>query len=389
MTRSILLSLAATLIGLAAAFGLAEGALRVAGVSPELMYVPNPWYGWSHQPGARFVRETEGATVRIEINDLGLRDRPFALDKPEGTYRILVLGDSFIEALQVPLTHTFAKQLEAQLAPYGRKRGCTIEVMNGGVSAFGTDNSLLYYRHDGRRFEPDLVLLGFYLGNDIRNNWFELENIDAGGARKPHFVPRGDGIELVDYPFTAHASWSVPLKVFLNRHVWTYALLREVSARQRRAGTDEVRGLPLDYQLYAAATPTVWHTAWQVTEALLAEFAREVRQDGAELFVLLIPAQEQVEPRRFWSTVQAAGRSDPAEWNLDAPAARLGEILAVRGIAHLELLTDFRAAAARGEKLHLEIDAHWTAQGHQRAARRVAKALTARGDVGCQPAGAS
>lgn len=384
MMRGALLAFTATLIGLAAALGLAEVALRVVGEPPELMYVPNPWYGWSHQPGAKFVRETEGNAVEIEINALGLRDRPFDLAKRAETFRVLVLGDSFMEALQVPLERTFAKQLESRLAPATRAAGCGVEVLNGGISAFGTDNALLYYRHAGRRFAPDLVVLGFYVGNDVRNNWFELENVDAGGARKPHFVPRDEGIEPVDYPFAAHASPAVPLKLFVNRNVWSYSLLREVVARRRRAAADDVRGLPLDYQLYEAAPPASWESAWRVTDALLGALAREVAADGARLFVVVIPSQEQVEPERFWRAVDAVGRGERGAWNLEAPEARLAALLEARGVAHLRLLDEFRTAAAAGEKLYLEVDSHWTARGHERAAQRAAAALESDVTAGCQ-----
>jgi hypothetical protein len=388
MNRNVLLSLTATAIGLSIALGLAEAALRVAGKAPELLYAPNPWFGWSHQPGATYVRETEGRKVAVAINDLGFRDRPFTLEKPADTFRILVLGDSFIEALQVPLEQTFAKQLEQRLAARGA-HGCAVQVINSGVSAFGTDNALLFYRHEARRLAPDLVVLGFYVGNDVRNNWAELENVDAGGARKPHFVLRDGKALAADYPFEAHASWTVPLKMFVNQHVWSYGLLRELTARWQRAGADQVRGLPLDYQLYEKDAAAVWATAWQVTDALIAELAREVRADAAQLFVMLIPAHEQVEPQRFERAVRAAGRGQPGAWNLEGPTQRLGSMLGARRIPHLDLLPDFRAAAGEGARLYLEVDSHWTADGHARAADRVAEALAADRAVRCREEGSA
>lgn len=75
--------------------------------------------------------------------------------KLEGVYRILLLGDSYAEGLRVPLEQTFGKTLEAALnasAPAGQR----FEVINAGISGWGTDQQLLWLRSEGAKYQPDV-----------------------------------------------------------------------------------------------------------------------------------------------------------------------------------------------------------------------------------------
>ena len=86
---------------------LLETLFRVAGPFPPGNYdtgvwlVPHPLYGYYHPPDhATWIRRDE-LTTFVQTNAAGQRGRPVALAKPPGTFRILVLGDSFVEAVQV------------------------------------------------------------------------------------------------------------------------------------------------------------------------------------------------------------------------------------------------------------------------------------------------
>ena len=103
---------------------------------------------------------------QISINSHGMRDREHQPEKPPGIYRILLLGDSFMEANQVAFEDAFPHLLEAKLGP-------RFEVINASVSGWGTDDELTYLIRYGFRFEPDLVLLGMTLNNDIQDNLAE------------------------------------------------------------------------------------------------------------------------------------------------------------------------------------------------------------------------
>ena len=122
-----------------------------------------------------------------------------------------MLGDSFTEAQQVALEDTFCAVaqhgLQAQcpfvIGGKGRpqRRFSHVEVMNLGCDGYGTTQELVTLRHWVWRYSPDVVVLAFFNGNDVRNNSVVLE----GDKCRPFFVHRG-GKLVLGGPF--EDSWS-------------------------------------------------------------------------------------------------------------------------------------------------------------------------------------
>lgn len=89
-------------------------------------------------------------------NELGYRGEAVAIPKPEGTYRIVVLGDSTVYGLTVPVDKSFPAQLQQQLRKhYGLEN---IEVVNAGVSGYNTWNSTVALAFRVIELEPDLII---------------------------------------------------------------------------------------------------------------------------------------------------------------------------------------------------------------------------------------
>ena len=98
-------------------------ALTIAEVLFRYFY-PQPMYairysdiGWEHVPGESFWRMggTREFLTHVSYNSRGMRDREYSVEKPEGTYRILVLGDSYAEGLEVAYEELHTELLEAAL----------------------------------------------------------------------------------------------------------------------------------------------------------------------------------------------------------------------------------------------------------------------------------
>ena len=132
----------------------------------ETFVQPHPELGWSHVPNKEGYYTVEGNPIYVKINSKGLRDREYNYEKRQGTFRILVLGDSFTEAFQVPLEESFPKLLEDRL----NKTGGHFEVINAGFGGVGTDYELLFFEREGRKYRPDLVLLAFF-ANDVYDSY--------------------------------------------------------------------------------------------------------------------------------------------------------------------------------------------------------------------------
>jgi hypothetical protein len=107
--------------------------------------------------------------VSYKFNALGCRGRDYALPRPKGTMRIIALGDSFTMGVGVNEEDTFTNQLERLLNEKAASSGSSKinEVINCGVSGFGTKEERLLYELTVGRYEPDIVLLMMVWNDDL------------------------------------------------------------------------------------------------------------------------------------------------------------------------------------------------------------------------------
>lgn len=341
--RDLLLAAAA----LALALGAAEGLVRL--VAPQTLGL---WRSMRDglvtlRPGLR--NATSALGTRVSTNALGMRDAPREFARAPGTTRVLVLGDSFVEALQVELEDAFSARLADALRAAA---GTPVEVVTAGVSGWGTDDQLRWYRSVGSRFEVDVVLVMMTLHNDVTDN-LELEfSRFEGGRVEPRTEP---------LPLPAFAA--LQIKGFLASHSHLYRLATDRLRRGRVAAQADALRRDVDSLLEAQASARMAR-GWELTESLLEAFRREARARGAELVVGLIPLAAQVAPD---------GAPDAPQATLRAWGARSGTLV-------VDLLPAFlaRRAEAPGDALYLAGDGHWTREGHALAAEAIAPALAAR-----------
>ncbi len=151
--------------------------------------------GWRNLPN--HIGRTFGNPLRT--NAQGLRDRDYPYAKPRGTRRIVVLGDSYTWGFDVGDDEIFTEVLERRLVG-GPER---VDVINTGVSGWGTDQEYLFFMDEGLRYNPDLVVLAFYVLNDFNENtvsqqhghnkpFFRDEQLTLGGVPVLQFNEGGD-----------------------------------------------------------------------------------------------------------------------------------------------------------------------------------------------------
>ena len=109
--------------------------------------------------------------IRYQRNALGCRDRDYASPPPKQTVRILALGDGFTSGIGVHEKDTFARQLERELNGQSRtSQPAGYEVINCGVSGYGTHEQRLFFELFGTKYQPDIVLVTM-AWNDDRFYW--------------------------------------------------------------------------------------------------------------------------------------------------------------------------------------------------------------------------
>lgn len=352
-----------------------EVGIRILHLVPDRFWEPDPVLGVRLIPGHSgwWTQEDREFVVPVRINRHGLRDLEHEYAKPAGVYRILVLGDSFVEAMHVPLDATFPRLLEQRLNASGG--AAHVEVVSAGVSGYGTAGEVLFFEREGKRYQPDLVLLAFYPGNDVKNNSPALEE-----TLKPVYAADGTVQQVVSVG-SPHAAtgWRGALTQSAAYHYFRQLLLvrhPELAQRLIRRGwlrSDALRvapeqdGIPREYGVYAAATPE-WQEAWTHTEQLLGQLQQAATSAGARFAIAILSTRDQVYPQWWQEVLQQHPRMQGQQWDLAAPERRVVGWCEAHHVPCIGLSTAFRDAAGRTEALHFHHDGHWTVAGHRLAA---------------------
>lgn len=353
----------------------------------------DPLLGWRKRPGAHVLFRRREYTTDVAINGHGLRgpERPY--ERAEGTFRVLALGDSYVEGYTVPEPQTVRGVLEASLA----RPGCAVEVLNGGTVGYSTDQELLFYRSEGRRYSPQVVVLFFYY-NDVLNN-----DMQSAGGPKPMFVFRHGALELYKSPVPrpatratapgdAHADaeeGGSQLAAWVRERLW-FGAPRAYNALGRLGlwAPNRPIGARLELRVYERRRIEQIEGGWEKTRALLEALSRDVAKDGARLLLAYVPNHMEVDDRA-WTVSQQRYGMDEQGWDRGRVLSRLGGIAGQAGIPLLDLGPELRPEEQRlfGDAYY-PYDGHWNAEGHRLAARAVQRWLQRQGWLpACAPRG--
>ena len=375
--RSLRARLALLAVGLLVGILLAECSLRVAGVSYPLYYYPDDFLGARLRPRFAGWYRREGRAF-FRVNRFGFRDREHAVAKPVNTVRVAVLGDSFAEALQVPLKDTFWSVLEQRLTESTDGPASRFEVLNFGVSGYGTAQQLQALRHHVWQFEPDIVLLAFFAGNDVRNNSKQLEPQQL----RPFFHLDETGQLVLDQSFLEHTDYiksrslAVRLKIGLINASRLLQLANQWKSRPRLPDRDSPLAVEsgLDQTGFGEPHEIVWRNAWDITDALIVQMHDEVRRRGAKFFVATVPSAIEVDPRPSQRQAVSQRLGEP-DW--EYAERRIQTLGAKHGFSVIALAGPMRQHAESGQVyLHGFTNTqlgtgHWNAAGHRLAGRLI------------------
>ncbi len=357
-----------------------EGTLAVVKINSRSATEFDPDTGYSFVPGAHYINRKEGFSEG-HFNSHGFRDAERTWAKPPNTYRILVLGDSFVEAFNVPREHAFPALLEAKLNATSPSR--RFEVLALGQSGFGTADAYMRYLNVGVRYAPDMVILAFYMGNDVRDNsrflsmnWIRFYfTIDEHGELVlDRSTLDGYAKQLTPlhraYQTMKRYSYLLSLiseRAFLVRRQIREGRFQQAHANTGQGGLDEFS----DFNVYLPDPTPRWTEAWNVTERVLVKFAGEVASRGTPFVLVILGAAEQVHPE----LAQDLRTEYSLPFDVDLPDRRLREVAARHGIRTLDLIPAFRDYDRRtGTYLYGSgsmIAGHWNEAGHRLAAEDI------------------
>ena len=224
------------------------------------------------------------------------------------------------------------------------------EVLNLGVCGVGQEQMLELLKVVGMKYQPDLVLLGFYVGNDISDNIKYVKKKDIEEIKQ-----KGS----LNYPF----------KKFLKKNSKAIAFLAQKwSDLCFAVGINKYGKMKMFMENY----PEDIEEAFKLTEDLIVEISEFLETYNIELWVIIIPMKFQVD-----FNLKYKGKHIEDNIIIDKPQITIRKILSRNSINYIDLLDDFEESALEGKNLYLK-DIHWSSTGHHLAAQKIYSYLIAK-----------
>jgi hypothetical protein len=338
----------------------------------------DPALGWRKTKNAIAVYKRREYTVEVRINSQGLRDLERTIEPSPGTFRVLALGDSFIEGYTVDSKQTITQRLEERL----NDAGCRAEVINGGTSAYSTDQEYLFYKTDGARYRPSLVLL-FVFWNDI----IYTDRQDYFGTPKPVFEMGGGELRLHRYPVKEKpaASATAAAEARDEDQATSGSAFLEMVRERLWVGAPDAHDALARFGLWnpiPKATPRLEmlvydrrdlapvEDAWEKVGAILTALKEDVEARGSRLALVHVPGRMEIQPSS-WRATQKLYRLAPDAWDLNKVKRRLQAIGASISVPVIDLAPALSAAESPLRSTYFTFDGHWNARGHDVAAGEV------------------
>lgn len=378
MLSGIVIKLGLVLAGIATPLLVVELSLRLFGPVLPGNYETGVWaeghpiLGHFHVPGATaWVREPEFTTY-LRFNQYGLRGAEARVPKPPDRYRVLLVGDSFIEAKQVAEQDSVAEQINALVQRAGRSE---IRALNAGVFDWSQVHEYLYVQEAAPALDPDLIVQFLYVGNDVGDVWprsrSELRELERPLAQ----LNAERELDFSPWRRRQESQSDLLLGALSRRSAMWRAFETGVIDKLRYASRDGhgIEGQMLE--LFRHKESPAEQRAWDTAEALMLKTRQAAERAGARYAVVVVPTRWQVHADDWQALLAARNEPDDDRWVLRGPQKRFVQMAERHQIPVIDLLPAMRDAAQLGQRLYYNVDIHWRPEGHQLAAHTVTNFL--------------
>lgn len=270
---------------------------------------PHPRLGWVASE-TKSTRDKYGPGRHKTYNAQGMRaTTPYPVEAPDGVYRVICVGDSYTFGTGLGDDETYPERME--------QRRPSLETINMAMGAYGVDQAVLWYEHDGAPLEHELVLLAF------TDNAYERMPVDAllWVMPKPRFLLSSAGELVLD---------NVPVPSWGRRGYWR-DFPRSTNAYKVGHRLLDERFVQADYDAFAVA------------EKLYRRVAEAAKAKGRHVVLVHLPTPRQLQVRcpDGEGFCRSPGRAEIA--------VRLEAIAGAIGVPFVDATPPFRAVQDTGK----------------------------------------
>lgn len=247
-----------------------------------------------HVPNAQYWHKSANGKWKFIINSKGFRDiREYEHQKPQGVFRILVLGDSFTVGWEVQQDETYASVMERYL----KENGLNAEVINAGIQGYSTAEELVFLEQEGVKYQPDVVVLGFFhndLDDNIRANLYRFENNELVLHNKEYLPAIGIRNFLNSFWVYRWLSENSHLHNYMNNVLTVFVKKRKIEKNWASTNIGEAQ---------ASNSPITTKDYKELLAIALVERIYSIAQDLEAYFILLDISTSNLEPSFPWREV--------------------------------------------------------------------------------------
>lgn len=348
---------------------LAEGIVRVfipqsLHYENEGIWKPDSGIGWRHHENTHVIANFGEGEITFRTDENGFRVNASGYGKADSSScGVLVLGDSFMEGVQVESKNTLPQLLQSKLNSL--PRGNT-HFYNAGVAAWNPNHYFL----EGHRvlretqLKIDEVLVFLYVGNDVIraevSNFRPNDRFAKRSFRLPRKFRRAEFVNGIIYP----------LGDYLERKSELYMLVKKRNHRLLQGMGLTSRYFPAVFDVSEAVSE-----GWEVTTQVCKKIQSEFNASGIPVRFVLIPTTYQVNALIMQEYVHDFDINMDSV-DLKQPNRILGELFARDSLKLYDPLDFFRAKTQNGEILYGRFDAHFNTEGHKAMADYLMPILT-------------
>lgn len=316
---------------------------------------------WKLKPMAtdRHLNIFDEWNVSVEINSLGLRDNlpPQNLS----IKKILILGDSFTFGYGVEQNESYPEVLEKLLG------GNYVVINSGYADGYSPDTEYVYLNYEGLNFDPDIIIMGFFIGNDItdlRNNkWLKLDDNDLPLkiSSDIYHVDDDNRLRFKDDDKIVKGKYPpilYKINNFLNYNSHFYILFK--NELKYTLNLFKEQDVSLVESIYKNDSDL--ESFWIKDEDILNKINLISKSKNKTFIVVLIPSIDQVKNKQI------------DNYNFTIPNDRIMDFGNRHNLTVIDLLPYF-SQQDNPKKFYYKFDPHWNSKGHKFAAEIIYKKL--------------
>lgn len=349
--REIKIGTVLLLITIILFFIILEVVIRLFFPISDTIWIGDSIIGHKHIPNKSGIFVISEHISKVKFNSEGFRDIDHKIENPNDKYRIAILGDSFVDALEVDFEDSFHQLLQKEL---NEKYPNKYEIFNFGLYYFSTGQEFLQYQSFVKKYNPDLVVLFVFMNDpyetclqDDKNPTFYFENNT-----------------LKQRPFTPNNYSNI--QIFISKYFKSTVFLRKLYYDFKRnlennQEKQENDGIPSFTKVFLKNYDNQVEECWNLTSYFLRELNQQIKQDKSNLLIFIIPNPVSIyeeDKNKFLSQTNL----NESSFDFFKPDIIFEQILEKDNISYVNLRW---AIQKQKERVYYTEDGHFNIQGHK------------------------